>query len=261
MPAPEAPDAARQKIVALHAPEKTKKTQMLTGPRPKPRKNSCGASEEPGDMKHGLAKSKAQRHEDIGSVSSWLPIFVIKACVILVIAEQRGGKLNRATWEAIAAAQELAGGRVRCAGRSCSCTRRRRRVGGRRTRGCARPGSRARGPPALELYTPDGYSAALAAAIADCHRLCVLLPHTYQTRDFAPKLAARIDRALVTDATAVKTLGAERAFVRPMFQGKLVADVVPQGASAASRHVAGRRLSRGPGGQRDVAALRSGRSP
>jgi electron transfer flavoprotein alpha subunit len=57
----------------------------------------------------------------------------------------------------------------------------------------------------------------------------VLLPHTYQTRDFAPKLAARLDRALLTDVTGIKSAGNEPAFVRPMFQGKLTADVVPQG--------------------------------
>jgi electron transfer flavoprotein alpha subunit len=57
----------------------------------------------------------------------------------------------------------------------------------------------------------------------------VLLPHTYQTRDFAPKLAARMDRALITDVTAIKQSGADTVFVRPMFQGKLTADVLPQG--------------------------------
>jgi electron transfer flavoprotein alpha subunit len=55
------------------------------------------------------------------------------------------------------------------------------------------------------------------------------MPHTYQTRDFAPKLAARLDRALVTDVTGIKQGGGETAFVRPMFQGKLTADVVLQG--------------------------------
>jgi electron transfer flavoprotein alpha subunit len=55
------------------------------------------------------------------------------------------------------------------------------------------------------------------------------LPHTYQTRDFAPKLAARLDRAIVTDVTAVKAAAGGPAFARPMFQGKLTADVAPQG--------------------------------
>src|SRR5205814_6463853 len=78
-------------------------------------------------------------------------------------------------------------------------------------------------------YTPDGYTAALQDAIAQLSPSTVVLPHTYQTRDFAPKLAARLDRALVTDVTGVKRVGADVAFVRPMFQGKLTADVVPEG--------------------------------
>jgi electron transfer flavoprotein alpha subunit len=45
-----------------------------------------------------------------------------------------------------------------------------------------------------------------------------------------PKLAARLDRALVTDVTAVKQVGGQTAFSRPMFQGKLAADVVPEGS-------------------------------
>ncbi len=81
---------------------------------------------------------------------------------------------------------------------------------------------------ALEPYTPDGYTAALEQLIAKLTPSLVLLPHTYQTRDFAPKLAARLNRALVTDVTAIKP-GAPPTFVRPMFQGKLTADVAPQG--------------------------------
>jgi electron transfer flavoprotein alpha subunit len=82
---------------------------------------------------------------------------------------------------------------------------------------------------ALDLYTPDGFTAALHPAIVEIAPSVVALPHTYQTRDFAPKLAARLDRALVTDVTATRRAGAQLTFVRPMFQGKLIADVVPQG--------------------------------
>src|SRR5262249_25065964 len=98
---------------------------------------------------------------------------------------------------------------------------------------------------ALEPYTPDGFTAALQDAIGQLSPAYVLLPHTYQTRDFAPKLAARLDRALLTDITALRLARPELvegrarsgqgpdpeavAFVRPMFQGKLTADVVPQG--------------------------------
>jgi electron transfer flavoprotein alpha subunit len=82
---------------------------------------------------------------------------------------------------------------------------------------------------ALETYTPDGYTAALCGAIGTLSPSLVLLPHTYQTRDFAPKLAARMDRALITDVTAIKDVSGGRTFVRPMFQGKLSADVLPEG--------------------------------
>jgi len=144
---------------------------------------------------------------------------------ILVIAEQRGGKLNRATWETIAAAQQLAAlGPVSVA------------VPGASVQGVVSELAAAEVEEvvavehaALEPYTPDGYTAALQAAIGQLSPSLVLLPHTYQTRDFAPKLAARMDRTIVTDVTAIKTAGGETAFVRPMFQGKLTADVVPEG--------------------------------
>jgi electron transfer flavoprotein alpha subunit len=83
--------------------------------------------------------------------------------------------------------------------------------------------------PLLESYTADGYTDALRQAIDQTSPSHVLLPHTYQTRDFAPKLAAKVDRALITDVTAIKNPGKAPTFVRPMFQGKLSADVTPLG--------------------------------
>jgi len=147
--------------------------------------------------------------------------------VILVIAEQRDGRLNRATWETIAGAQQLAGIAnlpiaVLVAGGSVSAVA--SELAAAQVKEVATVEHAA-----LEPYTPDGFTAALQDAIAQLAPSYVLLPHTYQTRDFAPKLAARLDRALVTDVTAVKPAGGGAAFVRPMFQGKLTADVVPQG--------------------------------
>ena len=150
--------------------------------------------------------------------------------MILVVAEHRSGKLNRATWESIAAAQQIAAGQpVTIA------------VVGARIGAVAAELAAAQvqdvvtiEAPELEWYTPDGFTAALAQAIDQLKPGLVVLPHTYQTRDFAPKLAARLDRSLITDVTAIKGLKAEGSapgavFVRPMFQGKLTADVVPQG--------------------------------
>jgi len=146
------------------------------------------------------------------------------ASTILVIAEQRAGKLNRATWETIAGAQQMAAGDqvvVVVPGSGAAAVAAELAAAGVHEIVSVDHA-------ALEPYTPDGYTAALQQAIDQLKPSLVLLPHTYQTRDFAPKLAARLDRALITDVTAVKA-GAERAFVRPMFQGKLTADVVPLG--------------------------------
>jgi electron transfer flavoprotein alpha subunit len=146
--------------------------------------------------------------------------------VILVIAEQKDGKLNRASWEAIAAAQQLAGGQmpIKVA------------VFGSGVAGVAGELAQAAVAEVLAVdsetlgaYTPDAFVQAAAALIAAQAPHYVLLPHTYQTRDFAPTLAARLDRPLVTDVIAIRQAEGQAAFARPMFQGKLVADVVPQG--------------------------------
>jgi len=57
----------------------------------------------------------------------------------------------------------------------------------------------------------------------------VLMPHTYQTRDCAPSIAARLRKALITDVTGISDSGADATFTRPMFQGKLAAQVKPLG--------------------------------
>lgn len=146
--------------------------------------------------------------------------------MILVIAEQRDGKLNRASWEAIAAAQQLAGGAtpvsVAVAGHGLSTVASELSAAGV-------AGVITVDHPLLEVYTPDAFVQAMQQVIASVSPAHVLFAHTYQTRDFAATLGARIDRALVTDVTAIHTVNGAPAFARPMFQGKLVADVAPQG--------------------------------
>ncbi len=148
--------------------------------------------------------------------------------MILIIGEQRGGKLNRATWETIAAAQQLGNGdpiTIALPGSTAEAGAAAGELAAAAVAEVVTVES-----PALEAYTPDGYTAALQSAIDQLKPSLVALPHTYQTRDFSPKLAARLDRAIITDVTAIKgSGGAEVVFVRPMFQGKLTADVVPLG--------------------------------
>jgi electron transfer flavoprotein alpha subunit len=143
--------------------------------------------------------------------------------VILVIAEQRDGKLNRASLETIAAAQK-AGGPVKVA------------ILGSGVDAVAKELAAADvaevitvDDAALGEYTADGWVLALAELVARETPDRVFLPHTYQTRDFAPALAARLRLPLVTDCIAIKA-----AYVRPMFQGKLQADVTVTGPHLAT---------------------------
>ena len=144
--------------------------------------------------------------------------------MILVVAEQQRGKLHRASWEAMAAAQELAGDQAIEA-----------IVLGANPADAASDLAQAAvatvhvvDSPLLEPYTPDGYTDALQKAIDELKPTHVVLPHTYRTRDFAPKLAARMDRALVTDCVGIKR-GDRPTFVRPVYQGKIVAEVTAEG--------------------------------
>jgi len=144
--------------------------------------------------------------------------------VILVVAEHREGKLNRATLETIAAAQS-AGNPVKVA------------VLGSGVEGVAKELAAADvaeilavDDAALKDYTADGFVLALEQLIGRENPERVFLPHTYQTRDFAPALAARVKRPLVTDCVAVKGNG----YVRPMFQGKMQADVAVEGPHMAT---------------------------
>ncbi len=142
---------------------------------------------------------------------------------VLVIAEQRGGTLNRATWETITAAQQAGGPlRIAIAGANLDAA-----AADLSAAECERVVSVEH--PAVAEYTADGYVLAFAALIEQEQPALVFLPHTYQTREFAPALAARLGRALIPDVTALRKEGDRTVYVRPMFQGKLSADVVAGG--------------------------------
>jgi electron transfer flavoprotein alpha subunit len=147
--------------------------------------------------------------------------------MILVIAEQRDGVLNRASWEAVTGAQQVAaltkapvvvaviGGQSAAAADAIASA--------------AVSEVLAVDAPTLASYTADAYTAALQDLLGQLNPATVVMPHTYQTRDVAPKLAARLDRPLITDVTGVKSSDDRLVFMRPMFQGKLTADVVAEG--------------------------------
>src|SRR5271154_6603615 len=78
----------------------------------------------------------------------------------------------------------------------------------------------------LAEYTPDGFSLALKQVIESTKPDAVFLPHTYQVRDFAPKLAASLGKGMIGDCTGYRYEGGKLIFVRQMFQGRTSADVV-----------------------------------
>jgi electron transfer flavoprotein alpha subunit len=147
---------------------------------------------------------------------------------VLAILEHQSGKLHRMSWETFAAAQELAAAlstdvEVALAGSA---------IGALAAELAAKHAARvwAVEDAAIENYTADGYMAAIEALIRKISPALVLFPHTYQTRDFAPKLATRFERVLISDVIAARVEGGSPVFVRQLFQGKLNADVRTEGA-------------------------------
>jgi electron transfer flavoprotein alpha subunit len=145
------------------------------------------------------------------------------ADTILVIAEQREGKLNRVSLETITAAQAIAAetgwtveGAVFGSG-----------IAGIAGEIAAKKLAKvyAIESDKLQKYTPDGVVAALKDFISQKAPKLVLMPHTYQVRDFAPKLATALKRTLISDAIGFRKDGSKLVFSRQMFQGKFAADV------------------------------------
>ena len=79
--------------------------------------------------------------------------------------------------------------------------------------------------PLLEKYTPDAYVLAFRQLIDKTKPTLVLLPHTYQVRDFAPRLATALSRVLVSDVVGHRIEGGQLVCVRQLFQGKINADI------------------------------------
>jgi electron transfer flavoprotein alpha subunit len=146
---------------------------------------------------------------------------------ILFISEQREGKWNKASLETLAAAQQMAKeGQGSLAGL----------VIGKGVAGLADELASLQVDEVflvehdlLERYTPDGFSLALKQVIEAAKPDFVLMPHTYQVRDFAPKLAASLGKGMIGDCIGYRHENGKFVFVRQMFQGRTAADVVFEG--------------------------------
>src|SRR6266566_6191040 len=148
---------------------------------------------------------------------------------ILVVAELRRGNWNNASLETLAAAQQIA--------KDTSSTVSALVIG----KGVAAFADELAAKNVaevlrvehdlLEAYTPDGYGVALKQVVESAKPDLVLFPHTYQVRDFAPKLAAMLGKGMIGDCIGYRNEGGKLVFVRQMFQGKTAADVTFQGAA------------------------------
>jgi len=141
---------------------------------------------------------------------------------ILAVLEQRSLQWNRMSFETLAAAQQMA----RELGTTASAA-----VLGNGVEALAGELAAKRLDKVyacehelLGEYTPDGYCLALGQLIDRCQPAIVLFPHTYQVRDFLPKLAASRGRVAVSDAVAHRIDNGRLVLVRQLFQGKVNAD-------------------------------------
>ncbi len=142
---------------------------------------------------------------------------------ILVVVEQREGKLNRVSWETITAGQAIAaqtGWTLEAAVAGSGVGAIAGEVAAKKVAKVYDVES-----PKLEPYTPDAFVCGLKEFLAKHPAKIVLLPHTYQVRDFVPKLATALGTTAVSDVVGYKYDGGKLVFTRQMFQGKFVADV------------------------------------
>ena len=146
---------------------------------------------------------------------------------ILVFIEHRSGILNKTSLEAMAAAQTLGsqlqqaisavllGADVATLAQEIAAYDLARVVTATNTK--------------LAEYTPDGYTDAMESVVRKLDPQLVLMPHTYLVRDYAPKLAARFGKSLISDCIRAQVNGSAITFTRRIFLGKLDADVVSDG--------------------------------
>ncbi len=135
---------------------------------------------------------------------------------VYVVLEDRGGRISRISWEALAAANMLAGQ---------SGTKANAIVIGAQTEAFAKEAA-TKGVakviriehPLLTQYTSDGFTAALEQFIRSESLDYLIFPHSYQVRDYVPALAARLGRVLIGDVTAI---GEGPIFTRSLMQGRL----------------------------------------
>src|SRR2546423_1861340 len=145
---------------------------------------------------------------------------------ILVFIEHRQGAINRTSFEAVAAAQQLGaalGQEVSAVLLGADASLAQEVAGYKLARVVSAENAK------LADYTPDAYTQAFEQVVRARDPRYVVFPHTYLVRDFAPKLATRFGKGLISDCIRMKAEGGQVTFTRRIFLGKMDADVLAKG--------------------------------
>jgi electron transfer flavoprotein alpha subunit len=135
---------------------------------------------------------------------------------VWVVLEERNGRIGRISWEAAAAARALGAQ----SGQSLGAV-----LPGAGTDSLAKEAA-GKGfsrvvrleHPLLAAYTADAFTNALEQFVGTEQPEYLVFPHTYQVRDYAPALAARLGQVLIGDVIAIAP---GPVFVRQLMQGRL----------------------------------------
>ena len=142
---------------------------------------------------------------------------------VLAVLQHNGQTWHRMSWETLAAAQQMAGEMgvpVSAAVLAKNGESPAQELSHKRLEHAYRVDH-----DLLAEYSADGYTAALRDLIGRVQPRVVLFPHTYQVRDFLPKLATSFARVAVTDVISHRVDNGALVLVRQLFQGKVNADV------------------------------------
>jgi electron transfer flavoprotein alpha subunit len=171
---------------------------------------------------------------------------------ILVFTEHRDGTVNKTSFEAIAAAQSLSAKlqqTVIAAVLGSGVNNLAQEIAAYDVSSVVYAENEK-----LANYTPDGYTDAMERVVRELDPQYVILPHTYLVRDFAPKLAARFGKGLISDCIRAQVADGKATFTRRIFLGKIDADVVSDGeppvfATFQSGAFRGDQAAKGSGAQ------------
>jgi electron transfer flavoprotein alpha subunit len=135
---------------------------------------------------------------------------------VLVLGEVREGSLRNVSFEAIAAATQIAdGGEVvgLLVGDSVASLASELVAHGADSVITVEH-------PHLKTYTSDGFSQAILAVVEQEKPEAIVFGHTSLGKDLSPKIASRLQAGLVSDVTEIEGAGDDTVFIRPIYSGK-----------------------------------------